>query len=155
MEVQLFLLLDYFLKLKDKRWWKWVCPKFCSASSTLRVYWPPLWWVRRGHVCGTGDSKPRPAQSLISSSARSTWRVCAHFTVTLHTHSQDQFIKSHILKQPSRIGPLWDCSFVPVCECLCLCPDSCCSEKDVQDLSGSVSGVDNSHWDKCGVLSPL
>ncbi|XP_059418593.1 riboflavin-binding protein-like [Carassius carassius] len=29
--------------------------------------------------------------------------------------------------------------------------NSCCSEKDVQDLSG----VDNSHWDKCGVLSPL
>ncbi|XP_026096145.1 riboflavin-binding protein-like [Carassius auratus] len=29
--------------------------------------------------------------------------------------------------------------------------NSCCSEKDVQDLSG----VDDSHWDKCGVLSPL
>ncbi|XP_048056156.1 retbindin [Chanodichthys erythropterus] len=37
-------------------------------------------------------------------------------------------------------------------ECSLYMENSCCSETDVQDLSSSV---DNSLWDKCGLLSPL
>ncbi|XP_051988947.1 riboflavin-binding protein-like [Xyrauchen texanus] len=40
-------------------------------------------------------------------------------------------------------------------ECSLYRENSCCSELDIQDLSGSVSGVDNSFWDKCGLLSPI
>ncbi|XP_016402605.1 riboflavin-binding protein-like [Sinocyclocheilus rhinocerous] len=40
-------------------------------------------------------------------------------------------------------------------QCLLYRENSCCSETGVQDLSGPVSGVDNSLWDKCGLLSPL
>lgn len=149
---EVFLIPDYFLQLKHKHRWKWACLEFCSASPSSRVYWLPLWWVTRGRVYGTGDTRPRPVQSLIWSSVRSTGRVCAHFIVILQTHSwfktsQDQIIKNFHIYFPSRTGTLWSV----VCECLCLCPDSCCSETDVQDLSR----VDNSVWDKCGLLSPL
>ncbi|XP_051569454.1 riboflavin-binding protein-like isoform X2 [Myxocyprinus asiaticus] len=40
-------------------------------------------------------------------------------------------------------------------ECSLYSENSCCSELDIQDLSGSVSGVENSFWDKCGLLSPI
>ncbi|XP_009297376.1 retbindin isoform X1 [Danio rerio] len=40
-------------------------------------------------------------------------------------------------------------------ECSLYTENSCCSETDIQDLSVSVSTVENTHWDKCGVLSPL
>lgn len=149
---KVFPISDYFLQLKDIRRWKWACPEFCSASPTS-FYWLLLWWVTRGRVCRMGGTKSRPVQSPVWRSVRSTRRVCAHFIVVLQTHSwfktsQDQFIKVHYSVQLGLNG------FVvcPGYECLYLCPDSCCSETDVQDLSGSV---DNSLWDKCGRLSPL
>ncbi|XP_051994575.1 riboflavin-binding protein-like [Xyrauchen texanus] len=40
-------------------------------------------------------------------------------------------------------------------ECSLYSENSCCSEFDILDLSGFVSGVENSFWDECGLLSPL